>query len=78
MNYAPILDISSMEAIQCEHEMSKRLYALGWQKTEQFTGYTIYLGKRNPATKQRKKIGGTIFHPHKGPAACTHYALPID
>jgi hypothetical protein len=67
---API-DVDGMEQMPCgEHRMSERLRQLGWDKTEQFFAYAIYIAKG-------KRIGVTIYQPHIAPCAHTHYALPL-
>jgi len=65
-------DISQMEQVTGEIEMSRRLKLLNWSHTEQFTNHNSYYKGRG---ENRKCIGHTLFHPDRGPGVHTHYVL---
>lgn len=62
-------DISSMEKVVGEVELSRRLKLLNWSRTERFLNRNSYYNRK------RECIGHTIFHPGQGPCAHTHYVL---
>jgi hypothetical protein len=66
-NYA--IDISEMQTLQGEIEMSRRLKALNWQRTERFTSHHVYKNGGG------KIIGVTVFMPNIGPGEHIHYVL---
>jgi len=65
-------DISKMQTIKSEHELSKRLFQLGWTATERLPKCNVYYGGKG---KTLRRVGITVFHPQKGPCECTHYVL---